>query len=303
MASQERSMPTVRERLLCSLSAITLSTLALAATPALAQNTENDWAKSYSIAGKPSLTIETADSSLRIQSCGECKAISIKVHSSRKLSEYRLEESQSGDHVNFSFKEKPHVGVHVTWHNQGASVVVETPGSLQLDAKTADGDLSARDLEGDLKLHTGDGNVELDNLHGNLRLTSSDGNLTIQNATGTLEARSSDGHIKVGGNFSAVQLHTSDGTLDFSLAEGAQLTAASRIESSDGQVTIRVPHNLAADLDISTSDGRIDCSLPLTMDHYDSRENSGHHIRGKLNAGSIPLTIHTSDGSVTISQL
>jgi DUF4097 and DUF4098 domain-containing protein YvlB len=178
-----------------------------------------------------------------------------------------------------------------------------TPGTLDLEAKTSDGNLTARDLQGDLQLHTGDGNVELDNLHGNLKLTSSDGNLTLQNSAGTLEARSSDGHMKVDGKFSAVQLHTSDGTLEFSLAEGAQLTAASRIESSDGHVTIRVPHTLAADLDVSTSDGRIDCSLPLTMDHYDSREGSGHHIRGKMNDGSVPLAIHTSDGSVSISQL
>ncbi len=290
-------MPKVRHTLL-----FTLSVVALTASQALAQTSDHDWAKTYSVSGKPSLTIQTADSHLRIQSCGECKAINVKVHSDRSLSDYRLEDSQSGDHVSFSFKEKPHIGV--TWHDhKGATVVVETPGSLDLDAKTSDGNLTARDLQGDLQIHTGDGNVELDNLHGNLRLASSDGNLTVQNAAGTLEARSSDGRMKVDGNFSAVQLHTSDGELDFSLAQGAQLTAESRIESSDGRVTIRVPHDLAADLDISTSDGRIDCSLPLTMDHYDSRESSGHHLRGKLNAGSVPLTIHTADGNVTISQL
>lgn len=290
-------MPIVRHTLL-----FTLSAVALTAGQALAQTSGHDWAKTYSISDKPSLTIETADSHLRIESCGECRAVSIKVHSDRNLSDYRLEESQSGDHVSFTFKEKPHIGV--TWHDhKEASVVVETPASLDLDAKTSDGNLTASDLNGNLQIHTGDGNVDLDNLRGNLRLTSSDGNLTVQNAAGTLEARSSDGHMKVDGNFSAVQLHTSDGELEFSLTPGAQLTAASRIESSDGRVTIRIPHDLAADLDISTSDGRIDCSLPLTLDHYDSRESSGHHLRGKLNAGSVPLTIHTSDGNVTISQL
>jgi DUF4097 and DUF4098 domain-containing protein YvlB len=294
-------MPSARSRLIYPLAACFLS---LAAHPALAQDTDHDWEKSYTVAGKPSLTVETSDSHLSIQPCGDCKTIHIKVHSGQKLSEYRLEENQSGDHVYFTLKEKPHVGFHVTFGNhEGTSVTIETPAALDLDARTSDGGLTAHGLQGDLQIHTGDGSADLDNLSGNLRLTSSDGNLTLQNAAGTIEARSSDGHMKVDGNFSAVQLHTSDGTLDFSLAQGAQLTAASRIESSDGRVTIRVPHDLAANLDISSSDGHIECSLPLSMDHYDSREGSGHHLQGKLNAGSVPLTIHTSDGNVTISPL
>jgi Putative adhesin len=299
MALQEKSMPSARRTLL-----FVLSAAALTASQAVAQTSDHDWAKTYSIAGKPSLTVETSDSNLKIQSCGECKAINIKVHSTRNLSDYRLEESQSGDHVSFLFKEKPHIGVHVSWHNrEETSVVVETPGTLDLDAKTSDGNLSASDLQGDLQLHTGDGNADLDNLRGTIRLKSGDGNLTLKNASGTLDAHSSDGHMKVDGNFSAVQLHSSDGGLDFALADGAKLTGVSRIESSDGTVTIRVPHDFAADLDISTSDGHIDCSLPLTMDHYDSREGSGHHMHGKVNAGGVPLSIHTSDGNVTISSL
>jgi hypothetical protein len=275
------------------------------ALAAVAQDADHDWEKTYSTAGKPTLTLETSDSHLDIRSCGDCKTVHIKVHSGQKLSDYRLEESQSGDHVYFTLKDKPRaVGFHISWRErEGTTVTVESPGTLDLDAKTSDGNLTAHDLQGDLQIHTGDGSATLDKIRGNLRLTSSDGNMTLQDAAGTLEARSSDGHLKVDGNFTAVQLHTSDGTLDFALAPGAQLTAASRIESSDGGVTIRVPHDLAADLDISTSDGRIDCSLPLTMDHYDSREGSGHHIRGKLNAGGVPLTIHTSDGSVSIGQL
>jgi len=297
-------MSSTRSRLIYPIVAFTACLISVAACPAQAQNTDHDWEKTYTVTGKPSLTIETSDSNLHIQPCGDCKSVHIKIHSGQKLSEYRLEESQSADHVYFTLKEKPRVGFHVSLGNhEGTSVTVETPGAVDLDAKTSDGNLTARDLQGDLQIHTGDGNVDLDNLRGNLRLSSSDGNLTVQNANGTLQARSSDGHMKVDGNFSAVQLHTSDGTLDFSLAQGAQLTAASRIESSDGHVNIRVPRDLAADLDISSSDGHIDCALPLTMDHYDSREGSGHHLRGKLNAGSVPLTIHTSDGNVTISQL
>lgn len=277
-----------------------------AASSTRAQDTEHDWQKEYPVSGgSPSLTIETADSSLDIHSCGDCKAIRIHVHSGEKLSMFRLEERQEQDHVYFTLKEKMHVGigVHVNWKNKETQVTVETPASLNLDAKTADGNLAARNLTGTLQVHSGDGNVLLEDVRGSLRLTSADGNISIHNATGTLEARASDGQIKIDGQFTAVQLHTSDGNLDFVLASGSQLTTASHIESSDGRISIRVPQNLAADLDVSTSDGQVDCALPLTMDHYSSDQSSKGHLRGRLNAGGVPFSIHTSDGNVNIAAL
>ncbi|MGA9717264.1 MAG: DUF4097 family beta strand repeat-containing protein [Acidobacteriaceae bacterium] len=273
--------------------------LSLATIPALAQASGHDWQKTYSVGGSPSLTIETADSGLEIGSCGDCKEIRVQVHATRDLNEYRLEEHQEGDHVFFSFKEKPHVGIF-GWRSEGGTkVTVETPAHLDLDAGTADGNLAARGLNGNLQVHSGDGSVVLEDVHGALRLRMSDGNMTIRRASGTLEARGADGHMNVDGDFSAVQMHTSDGNLDLTLAPGSKLNAASRIESSDGSVRINVPATLAADLDVSTSDGHLDCSLPLTMDHYDS----GKSLHGRLNGGGTPLSIHTSDGNVRIAAL
>jgi hypothetical protein len=272
----------------------------LASPSALAQVSGHDWQKSYSVNGSASLTIETGDSGLDIQSCGDCKEIRVQVHSGRDLNEYRLDEHQDGDHVFFSLKEKPAWGFRIGWKGEGTKVTVETPAHLDLEAKTADGNLTARGITGSLQVHSGDGSVTLDEVHGALRLTSSDGNVIIRNASGTLEARGSDGHMTIDGQFTGVQLHTSDGNLDFTLAPGSQLSAASRIESSDGHVILHVPATLAADLDITSSDGHVDCSLPLTMDHYDS---SGHHLHGRLNGGGTPLSIHTSDGNVRIAAL
>jgi hypothetical protein len=281
---------------------VAVAFFSFASSAVLAQNTEHDWQKSYSLNGSPSLTIETSDSGLEIRPCGDCKEIRIQVQTGgRTLNDYILEEHQDQDHVYFSLKEKPRV-FHISWKpERGARVTVEAPAKLGLDARVADGNLSARGLSGDLQVHAGDGSVELEDTQGSLRLTASDGNITIHNGRGTLDAHASDGHMKIDGEFTAVQLHTSDGTLDFALAPGSQLAAASRIESSDGNVSIRVPQNLAADVDVSSSDGRIDCSLPLTMDHYNS--DSGHHLHGHLNSGGVPLSIHTSDGNVNIAAL
>ena len=280
---------------------LALTSVSFVAAQASAQN----WQKSYPVGGKASLSISTGDASVDLRSCGECRDVKIDVDwRDRKPSDFVLNEFQSADHVNFELKEKPQIGIHFTVRNWHApQITVETPTELDLEARTADGSLKIVGVQGNLQLHTSDGGVEVDDVGGSLRLTASDGSIHIHNVTGTLESRSSDGHATIDGKFTALQVHTSDGNLDVTLADGSQLTSSSRIESSDGHVTVRLPRSLAADLDVHTSDGNIKCDMPLTMEGYNSAHSSGHNLRGHLNSGGVPLEIHTSDGNVTIQAL
>jgi hypothetical protein len=286
-----------------ALAAVSLA--ALSALPVFAQDADHAWSKNYSLTGKPTLNLETGDAGVEISSCGSCREIRIRVQTEgAKLGDYRLEESQSGDQVHFLFKEKPQIGVHfhVTLHRT-AKVTVETPENLALETRTSDGSLHLAGLNGELGLTTSDGNVTADHIAGKLHIKSSDGHVNITNSTGTIEARTSDGSLTVDGVFNALTLHTSDGRLDLSLRDGSKLSEASSIQASDGPVTVKVPQGFAADLDIHTSDGYVDCSLPITMDHYQSKGGDGHNLHGRLNGGGAPLTIHTSDGNVKIEQL
>jgi hypothetical protein len=270
-----------------------------------AQASGQDWQKSYPVPGKASLRLSTGDASVEIRSCGECRAIRVEVDwKDRKATDYNINEFQSGDHVNFELKEKAPLEVHIFMgHRREPHVTVESPAALDLDGQTTDGGLTVSGLQGRVELHTSDGAVDVSDVSGSLRLTASDGSIRIHNVSGTLESHSSDGHASIEGKFTAVQVRTSDGSLDMTFADGTQLSAASRIESSDGQVAVRIPRTLAADLDVHTGDGQIHCSLPVTMQGYTSSHSSGHDLRGHLNAGGVPLTIHTSDGNVTISAL
>jgi putative adhesin len=283
---------------------VAAASLSVASSAALAQSSDNSWQKVYSVGGSAALTVETGDSGLEIRSCGDCKEIRVHVETNRKLSEYNLEERQEGDHVFFTLKEKPHMGLRIVWgESRRTKVSVETPMKLDLDARVADGSLSASNLVGKIQVRAGDGSVALDDIKGDVHLVSSDGSVSLHNAVGTLDARGSDGSMKIDGQFSTVQLETKDGNLDFTLAQGSQLTGESRIKSSDGQVSIRLPQTLSADVDVATGDGHLICTLPLTMDHYNSGESDGHHLHGHLNSGGVPFSIHANDGNVSITTL
>lgn len=286
------------------LAVISLSTIAIL-TGTLAARAESDWQKSYPISAKASVTVSTGDASLDIHSCAACREVRVRVEwNERRQDDFTITEFQSGDHVNFELKEKYRMGIHINIGiRHTPQVTIETPPSVSLEARTVDGSLKVAGIAGTLELHSGDGAVEVSDIQGAVRLTASDGSIRIHNVNGTLESRTSDGSVTIDGRFSGLQVHSGDGRLNITLADGSQLTSSSRIESSDGRVTVKLPKTLAVDLEVHTSDGHINCELPLTVNGYNSASGSGHNLRGRLNNGGTPLTIHTSDGNVTIEAL
>jgi len=284
---------------------ISLAAVAAVAVAASAQ-TDNHWDKTYTVSGQPTLVLAVGDSNLNIKSCGDCKTVRVTVDAqNRKLSDYRLEESQSGDTIHFSFKEKAHLGGHITisWHSSSVSVQVETPANLTLHAETEDGNLDASGLSGAINLRSSDGRQTIADVSGALRVESSDGAIALRNISGTLDAHTSDGNLSISGKLDGLHVSTSDGKVDLELVSGSSLKSDSTLHSSDGTVTVRVPKDLAANLDVSTSDGKIDCNLPLTLDGFHSTGSGEHSVRGKLNAGGPLFSIRTSDGTVHLSSL
>lgn len=280
----------------------------LAAAPVLAASiahADPDWAKTYAVSAQPSLTVTSGDSSVEIASCGACREIRIRVEwRDFHASSFILAESQTGNHVDFSLREKMGFGIHLNFGNRRAPrVTVETPQNLDLQARTSDGALLVNGVSGNLQLRTSDGSLTAGDVSGALSLTSSDGSIQVHDASGTVESHSSDGSVHIAGKFSGVQVKGSDGAMDIALEPGSRLTRASSIEASDGSVAIHLPRSLAADLEVHTGDGNVQCDLPLSMDGYNSAITGKKGLRGKLNGGGVPLTIHTQDGSVIISAL
>jgi DUF4097 and DUF4098 domain-containing protein YvlB len=71
-----------------------------------------------------------------------------------------------------------------------------------------------------------------------------------------------------------------------------------RVDTSDGSVSLEIPADLAADLDLHTGDGHIRLNLPLTVEGKFSNQD----VHGKLNGGGNRLVVHTGDGSITVDK-
>jgi len=257
---------------------IGLAILALsfaAAVPARA----DEWSKTFNLTGRPDLRVETSDANIRVSTWDQ-NTIEAKVTTVHyKIGEggIRIEDHQHGDSVELEVR-FPHVSFHFGYKESRVDVEIHMP------------------REGRVNLHTGDGKIELGGFKGEMDLRSGDGSQQIDSVEGKLHAMTGDGSIRANGRFDELELHTGDGSVSARAAAGSTLGTGWRLETGDGSVTLEIPENLSANVDLHTGDGHIDLEMPVTTEGK-IRENE---IHGKLNGGGNLLTIHTGDGSIRL---
>jgi len=254
---------------------VAILALGFAALPVRA----DEWSKTFNLTGKPDLRVETSDANIRVSTWDQ-NTIEAKVTTVRyKIGEggIRIEDHQNGDTVELEVR-YPHHNFNFEIGSHRVDIDIHMP------------------REGRINLHTGDGKIDVSSFKGDMDLRSGDGSQEIDGVEGKLRAVTGDGHIRANGRFDALELKTGDGRVEARAAAGSSLATGWRLETGDGNVTLEVPENLAADVDLHTGDGHIDLDFPVTTEGK-IREND---IHGKLNGGGNLLTIHTGDGSIRL---
>ena len=255
---------------------IFLAVLALGVAATLPARAD-EWSKTYNVSGKPELRVETSDANIRVTTWDQ-NTIEAKVVTTRyKIGEggIRIDERQTGDAVSIEVR-YPHHNFSVEWGQHKVDVIIQMP------------------REGKVNLHTGDGRIELTGLKGDMELKSGDGSESLENVDGKLRANTSDGHIRASGRFDELDLKTGDGRVDVSATSGSTMATGWRLETGDGSVSLELPAEFAADVDLHTGDGHIDLEMPVTT----NGQLRTNEIHGKLNGGGGLLTVHTGDGSI-----
>jgi hypothetical protein len=256
--------------------AIRLSLAALAVSLATVLPARADeWSKTYTISGKPDLRVETSDAAIRLSTWDQ-NTIEAKVETSGyKIGEggIRVDERQTGDTVEIEVHYPRHV-ISLGWKR--VEIIIQMPREGRANLRTGDGSIDVASLKGEMDLHTGDGSVNLDGVDGKLH------------------AETGDGHIRASGRFDELELKTGDGRVDVRAGSGSALASGWRLETGDGSVSLEVPGDLAADVDLHTNDGHIDLDVPVTT----SGMVQHGEVRGKINGGGSLITIRTGDGSI-----
>jgi len=241
----------------------------------------DEWSKTYAISGKPDLHVETSDANIRVTTWDQNTIDAKIVTTGYKIGDggIRIDEHQNGDSVEINVR-YPHLEFGMGWKHRRVEIIVQMP------------------REGRVNLSTGDGRIELSGLKGEMDLNSGDGSEVLDGVDGKLRAKTSDGHIRAHGRFDELDLKTGDGRVEATATAGSAIGSGWRLETGDGSVSLDLPGDLAADVDLHTGDGHIDLEMPIATDG----KVQGNHLHGKLNGGGSLLTVHTGDGSIHLGK-
>jgi hypothetical protein len=172
-----------------------------------------------------------------------------------------------------------------------------TRGSLRVE--TGSGNVDVRTASGDVNLETGSGDITLAAMAGSrLKLETGSGNVTLSDAKSPdFQVETGSGDIEAtGASGDDVSFETGSGDVRVALVTTFQ---SLHIQTGSGEVTLKVPANLGAEVDLDTGSGDIDLGgLAVQV-----RRIQHDHVVGTIGDGKARLTVETGSGDVHLQKL
>ena len=196
------------------------------------------------------------------------------------------------------------------WGNSKVSISfkVMVPTSMSCGLSTSGGSISVADVEGEHDIRTSGGSLNFDHLSGTTKAHTSGGSINVNDYQGQLDANTSGGSIRVDGSEGEAVLETSGGSINLENIRGSleahtsggsiranveELGKFLTLKTSGGGITATIPGGQGLDLDLSGN--RVNTKLVNF-----TGESDKNSINGSVNGGGVPVSLHTSGGSVTL---
>lgn len=141
------------------------------------------------------------------------------------------------------------------------------------------------------------GDVEVRTVKGDLRAKSVSGQVTVEDANGSTNASSVSGDVRVGDNAGSVNAQSVSGNVEVAVVR-LEGTDDMKFSSTSGDVRVRLPRTLDAEVEMSTLSGELETDFPLEI--IKPRHGPGQKARGRVGSGSRNLRISTISGSISL---
>jgi hypothetical protein len=240
--------------------------------------------------------------------------------------------SQNGNEVRLEIRDREKLSLWRSGNSIRVTIRATIPQNFGADLATAGGSIRLGDLRGNARLRTSGGSLTIGRIDGTVAASTSGGSIELAEGTSRSELRTSGGSIRVGQAAGHLSARTSGGSIHVSRADGQielrtsggqivlgdaagvidartsggsvkagirQLRGPSRLATSGGSIAVSLPPSIGAVLDARTSAGRVQSSIPVTVEGEMVRSR----LRGRINAGGPLLELRTSAGSISIDTL
>lgn len=164
---------------------------------------------------------------------------------------------------------------------------IRLPQGVHLDGSTVSGDVRARGLRGEVEVHSVSGDVEVRDATGpSLEAKTVSGDVLLEDISAALVgAETVSGDVRFSGDVKA------KGDYDF--------------QTLSGDVELRLPAGIGAEITASTFSGDFDSSFPIASKIQSSRRGQRRRIAGTIGqgeGGGATIRVESFSGDVTIRE-
>jgi DUF4097 and DUF4098 domain-containing protein YvlB len=178
-----------------------------------------------------------------------------------------------------------------------SDLTLRVPRDIDLDIVTGDGRVRIESIGGEVSAETRDGDIVVEGVSGSLSLRSADGSIEGGNLAGDVDVSTDDGAIALEGAFRGLRAVTSDGPIRVICRETAAPAKNWVLRTSDGSIHLALPESISAEIEATTSDGRIEDRLGPR----ERGEDESRHLKRTLGRGGPLILLSTMDGRIEIS--
>jgi TonB family protein len=174
----------------------------------------------------------------------------------------------------------------------GGNITLKQAGNF-VSVRTGGGQIDFGEVRGSVRAQTGGGGIHIITVSGPMEVESNGGSVCLTRVTGSVQAATGGGNIQAWINPDA---GSPTGTVS--------LAGPSQLSSGTGNISVFLPRNLAATIDIQLENGgagrfATDPALPLNF-QVDNRGGQGLHEIASLNGGGPLLRLRTSGGRIQL---
>lgn len=189
-------------------------------------------------------------------------------------------------------------GIRNRWDSNNPERVnftIRLPAGTNVRIGTGNGDLRLEGVGGDIGAGTGNGDVEIRGTSGTVRASSGNGEILVDRATGPVRASTGNGRVDVRTARGPVQASTGNGRI---LIDMASLEGSGDLEfhTGSGDVVLRLPDDLDAELQVRLGNGRVDSDFPLMVQGRTNFRN----LRATIGRGGRRLIVSSGNGDVAL---
>jgi DUF4097 and DUF4098 domain-containing protein YvlB len=159
---------------------------------------------------------------------------------------------------------------------------VTVPRSLNLSLErinTASGNIQVTGVDANINVNTASGDVTVADSHGSVRAATASGTMRIRNVTGQVSASSASGDVEV----------------DITRLEGSENM---NFATASGDVNVRMPFDLDADVSMSTVSGNIKTDFAIEV--KEPRYGPGRNAEGRIGNGTRKVRLASASGDISL---